>query len=702
VWNAKELQISGLIEAQDLVLPRFQRKSTWNAKKDFALALSFFKGLPLGTIVIKDSDAGSGDPNRYLLDGRQRWEALKGMRYPETIYLWAKAATGLRSTWTEHQVTQAFLRAVDDYFGADPSEDGDVAFSFPNSGDEADDAESPVTAEEPGEYGPTAPVPSPTGHPGLDELLATILLVHPLTTKGSRLTRAFSFQDLIDGLPFVELLDNGTKRVDGRGLREWITFRRKLTGLAAGSVDPEVVVKWLTDGKPLDSSVEAALRDRIAKEWGTISAAIRMNSQIETRLEQTVVAALVLTGTSASDDAKIFEIINTGGTKLTAAEVLSAAPQWRRPVDNPNSKLIADATDLYDAMGVEPAQGAVRWDVPATMLSRLESSGILGSVTGPTPRNDTRRFERRITLGFQLLAGWHVGKIAKDHVESLPKVASAVDWSSTAFEDVINSSLRYACEQEHFQYWNSWGFSVIDLMSDAVALNFMLSTAIDWDRKGRPSVEGKEMLAFRRNARTLLDRSIYEYCTGQWRGSSDSRIASNIATLRGGEQSVFEPVPPEDWLRLAKEIVDSGSILGSDYTSSVDSRIKLLLCYRAVIRRHWRAPDPNPRFEFDHIIPSKEYAAVPTGSPAKGMENHILNLAVLPAKLNNAKSDLSLGRVKSDADRKSLTELEDIPLEKFDLLSTGDNALELRTIRGPIVLQDLTNLREARLATQNA
>src|SRR5688572_10832532 len=111
MWNAKELQISKLIEAQDLVLPRFQRKSTWNARKDFSLALSFFKGLPLGTIVIKDDEASGEERQRYLLDGRQRWEALKGIRDPETVYAWAKAAMGLRSSWTDHQVTDAFLRA---------------------------------------------------------------------------------------------------------------------------------------------------------------------------------------------------------------------------------------------------------------------------------------------------------------------------------------------------------------------------------------------------------------------------------------------------------------------------------------------------------------------------------------------------------------------------------------------------------------
>jgi hypothetical protein len=63
----------------------------------------------------------------------------------------------------------------------------------------------------------------------------------------------------------------------------------------------------------------------VESRWGTISKAIVLVRQIEHRLEQGVIAALVLTGTKASDDAKIFEIINTGGTKLTAAEVSAFA-----------------------------------------------------------------------------------------------------------------------------------------------------------------------------------------------------------------------------------------------------------------------------------------------------------------------------------------------------------------------------------------
>jgi hypothetical protein len=684
------LQISKLIEATDLVLPRFQRKSTWGAKKDFLLALSFFKGLPLGTIVIKDSDASTPGSPRYLLDGRQRWEALKGIRDPETVYGWAKTAIGIRAKWSEQQLTEGYLTAIDNYFGSDPSEEIDAL--VPEV--EAEDDEASATAELSETYGGTSS--SPTGDPGLDELLEILLLAHPVTSKDSRLGRSFGFHDLVQALPYIDSLDSGAKRVNPIKLREWITFRRKISGVE-GDVGIDDFLQWLTNGQPLEAATDAALRARIGHEWGTISAAIRLNGQVESRLEQTVIAALVLNATTASEDAKIFEIINTGGTKLTAAEVLSATHQWRVTIPEPNSRLLGDAADLYDAMGVEPADGAVRWDVPATILSRLDSPAVLGRLTGPTPRTDTRRFERRITLGFQILAGWYAGKIAKDHVESLPKTAPGIEWSSTALEDTLNGAIRVAVAQDQFKYWESWQFSIIDLMSDAVALNFLLSMAIDWDRKGRPTVDGADLRTYRRNARTLLDRLIYEYCMGIWRGSSDSRIASNIVRLRAGEDAAFEPVPDDDWVRLMEEVATAGTILGADYREGVDNRIKLLLCYRQVVRRSWQAPGPSSGYEFDHIIPSAEFGQLPTGTPAKRLENHIANLAVLPPRLNRAKSDKTLAGVVSDADKEAIALLIDVPVVMFEEMSSAGAAQEVVDYRSPRIIDDLTSTRASHI-----
>jgi len=702
MWNAKELQISKFVEAQDLLLPRFQRKSTWNAKKDFLLALSFFRGLPLGAIVIKEGAPGG---NRYLLDGRQRWEALKGIQDPETVYGWAKSALGIRRGWTEQQLVAAYRKAVEDYFGADPSdtsEDPDqpapAVSEVVEEDEESDVDQGPANAASANEG--TEAVDAGAKHQGIEELLEILLLVHPITAKGSKLAGAFSFQDLVAGVPFVQK-DPATGKtvVSSPKLREWISFRRKIASPSAtlGVPDEEEFFTWVTSGTPLDGTASSALKNRITTNWGLIRSAIDLNRRIEQRLEQSVIAALVLTGTTASEDAKIFEIINTGGTKLTAAEVLSASPQWNTKVVDPNDTLLIDAKDLYVAMGIQDEDDAVRWDVPATLLSRLLVPDVLGSLLGKTPRNDTRRFERRITLGFQLMAGWYQGKIAKDFVETLPKDKPEIPWGTTEFERLINDALKHACNQEQFQYWHAWGLSVIDLMSDAVALNYSLLMAIDWDRKDRPTVDGAQMKAFRRNARTLLDRVIYEYCVGQWRGSSDSRIAGNIAALRASPDSAFEPVSQDDWARLVNEVVEDGTISGADYTARLDPRIKLLIAYRNVVDRLWPEHGQNAGYEFDHIVPSSEFGAIPVASPKKRMEHHILNLAMLPPTLNRSKSDQPLKRVKSKADKERIAYFEGIPLDRFAEFSSGEGVLGLSDVRGPILTAALTSVRQHRL-----
>lgn len=706
MWNAKELQISKLVEAQDLVLPRFQRKSTWSDKKDFLLALSFFRGLPLGAIVIKDAGVQSGGP-RYLLDGRQRWEALKGIQDPETVYRWAKAALGIRSTWTDQQLVAAFRKAVEDYFGSDPSDDIEEFLIVQDvadvDDDEPQDGEAGIEPDTSNETG--FDDAATAGNPGLDELLEVLLLVHPHTARGSKLTKAFAFQDLVQGLQFLDRNPaTGVSSVSGTKLREWITYRRKLASHAGSSYlpDQEQFIDWLTGGTNVDPTSLATLRSRVATRWGTIQQAIDLNRRVELRLEQSVIAALVLTGTTASEDAKIFEIINTGGTKLTAAEVLSASPQWSTSIEDPNPKLVADAEDLYSAMGIEPASGAVRWDVAATLLARLSIPEALGTLTGPTPRNDTRLFERRITLGFQFVAGWYQGKIAKDSVERLPRDTTSIPWGTTEFETLINDAIRYACEQEHFQYWRRWGLSVIDLMSDAVALNFVLLLAIDWDRKGRPTSDGANMKTYRRNARTLLDRVIYEYTTGQWRGSSDSRIALNIASLRASGEAALEPVSSDDWVRLMDEVVDTGTIAGVEYTGRLDPRIKLLVAYGNVIERLWPEVDPQVGFEFDHILPSSEFHGIPANSPKRKMEHHIVNIGMLPPALNRSKSDRSLDAVGSLADKQRIAQFEGIPLERFSEFSSAEAILELRDLRGPRIKAGLTSLRRQRLEVANS
>lgn len=81
-YNIESIEITSFIENMQIRLPRFQRKSTWDAKQKFELCISVFQDYPVGVVIVnKEQDI------YWLLDGRQRREALYEMRSnPETIY----------------------------------------------------------------------------------------------------------------------------------------------------------------------------------------------------------------------------------------------------------------------------------------------------------------------------------------------------------------------------------------------------------------------------------------------------------------------------------------------------------------------------------------------------------------------------------------------------------------------------------------
>ncbi|WP_261870331.1 hypothetical protein, partial [Psychrobacter sp. JCM 18901] len=78
---------------------------------------------------------------------------------------------------------------------------------------------------------------------------------------------------------------------------------------------------------------------------------------------------------SSVDSQKIFNIINSKGTTLSAVEILSAKPSWNIIIDNLNLMQVDVVTQLYKQINV-PYKDIVKWDLPATLLSRLENSAF--------------------------------------------------------------------------------------------------------------------------------------------------------------------------------------------------------------------------------------------------------------------------------------------------------------------------------------
>ena len=78
MYEIRPESIKTFITDRNVKLPRFQRKQTWDDKKNFQLCISLFKEYPIGVSILS-VDESKGRTIRWLLDGRQRKNALAMM-----------------------------------------------------------------------------------------------------------------------------------------------------------------------------------------------------------------------------------------------------------------------------------------------------------------------------------------------------------------------------------------------------------------------------------------------------------------------------------------------------------------------------------------------------------------------------------------------------------------------------------------------
>jgi hypothetical protein len=141
------------------------------------------------------------------------------------------------------------------------------------------------------------------------------------------------------------------------------------------------------------------------------------------------------------------------------------------------------------------------------------------------------------------------------------------------------------------------------LLSDSIALDFLLVMYNDWKRKDKPIGDYKAK-QFQKNCFILFDSLIFEYVTKQWRGSADSKIAREINDLNK-KPDIFKPIDESKWITLLTEIINQNSIDGGPITQ------KLLepILYHFYSLSKIQGPDSNFSIEVDHIIPQAIFKA---------------------------------------------------------------------------------------------
>jgi len=292
--------------------------------------------------------------------------------------------------------------------------------------------------------------------------------------------------------------------------------------------------------------------------------------------------------------------------------------------------------------------------------------------------------ERKMTLGFKLMSGYYLNAVARDNISVLVERAD-IPWGSLALEKTLNAVGEELLENNHFKIFQSWRIPIIDVLSDAIAVNFLLVMAKDWERKGGPrnrhSAEHRE---FQKNGIILLDRSVFEYVTNKWRGSSDSRIASNLNSINT-TNALFDPVPNDAWAKLIDEVIDEGKIDGRSYLRDSekhgDRRLRGLLLYYYVLKGISGPSGVGVQSDIDHIIPRSLFMQTPSEELKKWCHS-LANLALIPKKPNISKGDKPIDQVLDSWLRSQIQIYEEIPQEEFRSFSSVTQVTSLKDFRG--------------------
>ena len=80
---------------------------------------------------------------------------------------------------------------------------------------------------------------------------------------------------------------------------------------------------------------------------------IRINilERLDNLLSNSKIGLIEVKKISPADSQKIFNIINQGGEKLSAVEVLSAKPSWNTKIENAPVEMKTSVRELYKKIG---------------------------------------------------------------------------------------------------------------------------------------------------------------------------------------------------------------------------------------------------------------------------------------------------------------------------------------------------------------
>ena len=683
-YKIEPLALDKFINDKNYKLPRYQRKDTWKKDQYFKLCVSLFQGYPIGVSIVNAKDG-----TYWLLDGRQRRTCLKKLaEEPATVYEWARKFCKFKFSSDVLDVKEKFYCEVKKYLGSD-IEDEELT----------EDNENEVENTE------TTSLDFDDGNEifkNLSKLLDYILMVHPGNTSDNAWFKAFNFKDYFrpKNISYLQQNINNPSQYDinqfelCKFIRDSYeeVYDRETHQLSIANFILYIEKKWDFKGeegsqeekknkKAFEQKVLNEVKDKILDSYSAIN-------ELDNVLSNARIGMIYLSNASTLDAQNIFSRINKEGTQLSAYELLSAKPYWNINVSlNSNDK--QKIRILYKKLNIDFDEQGVRWDIPATLVSQIDSKNHLFYSSSNTEDNDIKFDVNEITTGFKLLSACKVKGISKISLDKLEE-PGILQWEDNleSFIDQMRQMIgTIFAKIPEFQTLKLWNKNIHQLLGDAPTFE-LLSVAYDFYSKFQDDmIEGNTRLKeFISNTKNHFDRLVFEKVTGKWKGSSDSLFARNVSDLYIASRRA--PITSEE--NQAWERMIEGAIAGKiDNQEVKQENMEVLLYYEKMLSQEhpWQG---DIAFDIDHIYPQSNFKA--NGNMNQTLCNALGNLAILPKSINESKKEKLLKDVK-DGIKQKLSYYEQIQNNDFEKYSKPENFENLILVRSDTYKQILVDYR---------
>ena len=698
MYEIRPDSIKTFISDRSIRLPRFQRKQTWDSKKNFQLCISLFKNYPIGVCILS-CESVNGRQVKSLLDGRQRRNALRLLdEDPENLYVWAKSFIGFKPNDSEYDLAEKFYVAISNFLEEDDDEISTTS-SQPVSdvvleeGEDTlgDSTEETDVAEEIEENEENEMISQDTGESGIlmassgiELLLKIIKLIHRKTKNKSGFTAPFDFSKWVNRLEYVETLSPRGNRLISKDLKSFINrYREYCEDKFIGEYKNEE--SFLDFVKTRYQVVdELRLKRHIHNHWSEMVVRMEVLQQIDDLLSDSKIGVIEVKEMKAIDHQKIFSLINSQGEPLKAVEVLSSKQKWNIVIQNPSQETKDAVRKLYQDMGIGGITNVVRWDLPATFLTRLGTNFIFKRFDSSKPSE----FVKGLTIAFKTISGIYTKGVTKENIELLSSSPN-VNWEGfDSFLSSVKMMFRIMKNFQYFKCFDTWRTSLLEITADLVAIDFFVLCYLDWIRKGEPIGGDANQKAFEKDCFILIDRLIYEHVCGIWRSSADARIKNNIEHL----EENFIPVSKNEWENLLNGVFTNSKI--NDKDISFGQMKPLLYHFYCLNKQTGPSVALFDTLDVDHIIPQVLFNGSTTIPRKEVVKDNLLNLGILAKENNTSKGSKRLIEITDDWLKTQIKEYEFIEEADYGQFSNVNNWPQLFEKRKPFFLKAYGDKRD--------